>query len=337
MPGKRLLAFNNLFFSGCLLLTTLHSLAQEWGMPEGAERTFLGGLCLHTDSLQASYLMGTYYAFADKVIKGQGSYEASKSFTDHRRQGFWFRADYRLAPHFTVGLTLPYHTSFIRLSNAPGKKYFQRGISEIRIRAGFDKHGSRTAFFAGLSSGLPVQEGRMSFTSPEIPLGNDAYWNVGVEAGVSYFAPSGVGIMFHAGMIVRMAQSGYVYWSDTLDPMLGPAFNSIQATIDRRDYFQTTVAFRIPLGEFYGVGGYNFYLEWPDFADNITPLQTPEVLALVKATMGSGVVLHAPVAGVFTTWGPFQVGLLGKAYVAGKGGIAENSVTLMVRYQVKTR
>lgn len=337
MAPKLVSGFIKRWFSGFLLLVAIFVKGQEWGIPEGAERTFMGGLCLHTDSLKASYLMGTYFAFADKAFEGEGSYEASKTFSDLRRQGFWFRADYRLARHFTVGITLPYHTSTINLSNHPPKKYFQRGISEIRIRAGFDKHWTRTAFFAGLSSGLPVQEGRMSFTSPEIPLGNDAYWNVGVELGVSYFGPSGFGILLHSGMTIRMAQAGYVYWSDTLDSLLGPAFNSIQATIDRRDYFQTTVALRIPMGRFIGVGGYNFYLEWPDYADNIAPLQTPEVLALVKATMGSGVVLHAPVAGILTTWGPFQVGLLGKAYVAGKGGIAEYSVTLMVRYQVITR
>ncbi|MGC8866367.1 MAG: hypothetical protein ACP5O2_11680 [Bacteroidales bacterium] len=335
MPVKRFADNFKRWLSGLLLVASLHSMAQEWGIPEGVECTFVGGLCLHTDSLQASYLMGTYFTFADRVLAGEGSYEASKAFSEHQRQGFWLRADYRLARNFTVGITLPYHTSTIRLSNQPPKKYFLRGISEIRIRLGFDKHWTHISFFAGLSSGLPVQEGRMSFTSPEIPLGNDAYWNIGLEAGGQYLAHSGVGIILNAGLIIRMAQAGYVYWSDTLDPVLGPYYNSIQATIDRRDYFQTTLAIRIPMGRFYGVAGYNLFLEWPDYANNITPLQTPEVLALVQTALGKGTVLHASIAGIFTAWGPFQAGLLAKAYVAGKGGIAENSLSLMIRYQMK--
>lgn len=225
--------------------------AQEWAVPEGIERTFLGGLCIGGDSLGASYLLGTYYSFASRSFDGEGSFEASKNISDQRRQGLWLRADYSMGRNFTLGLTIPYYTSSVRLSQNPGKTYFQRGVSEIRMRAGYSHYWGRMAFFAGLSTGLPVQEGRTSFTSPEIPLGNDAYWNVGGEAGLSWFGEKGTGILLNAGLVLRMAQAGYLVWSDTLSSMLDAPFTSVQATIDRRDYFTLSAALRIPWGTFF--------------------------------------------------------------------------------------
>jgi hypothetical protein len=306
--------------------------AQEWAVPEGLERTFLGGLCIGNDSLRASYLVGTYYSFASRAFKGLGNYEASKNFSDYRRQGLWLRADYRLGHNLNLGLTIPYYISSIKLSNNPTKTFFQRGVSEIRMRAGYDIHRGRVAFFAGLSAGLPVQEGRISLTSPEIPLGNDAYWNLGCEAGISWFSKKEFGFLLHSSLNLRIAQSGYIVWSDTLRSLLGEPYSSIQATINRRDYFTTTASFRIPWEDYVIVAGYNFYYEWPDYADNIAPELTPEMLAWVKQVMGQRATLHGISAGVMTSWGPFQAGLIGKAYFAGRGGIAENSVSLMVRY-----
>lgn len=53
--------------------------------------------------------------------------------------------------------------------------------------------------------------------------------------------------------------------------------------------------------------------------------------------MGKGATLHGISAGVMTSWGPFQAGLIGKAYFAGRGGVAENYLSLMVRYLFKSQ
>ncbi len=310
--------------------------AQEWSVPEGSDRTFLGGLCLHIDSMKASYMVGTYYSFASRAFEGYGNYEASKNFSEYRRQGLWLRTDYHLIDHFTLGMIIPYYTSSIKLSNNSNKTYFQRGISEIRLRMGYNNKWKGVNVYAGLSTGLPVQEGRQSMTSPEIPIGNDAYWNVGLEAGLSLTNEKGIGVMLHASIVARMAQSGYVVWSDTLSEILGISYSSIQATIDRRDYVTATAAMHIPWGAYQLLAGYTFYYEWPDYAHNLAPMQTPAIYAWVKQIMGADAYLHALSAGILTYWGPFQIGFLGKAYVIGKGAIAENSLSLMFRYTLKT-
>lgn len=313
------------------------TIAQEWAIPEGLMRSFLGGLCINHDSLRASYLVGTYYSFVTHSFKGLGNYEASKNFSDYRRQGLWLRADYRLGHNLNLGLTIPYYVSSIKLTNNPTKTHLQRGISEIRMRAGYDMQWGRIAFFAGLTTGLPVQEGRKSITSPEIPLGNDAYWNVGCEAGISWFSNRGFGFLLHSGLNLRIAQAGYIVWSDTLSKILGEPYSSIQATIDRRDYFTTTASCKISSGSYVILAGYNFYYEWPDYADNIAPVISPEMREWVKQVMGKSAILHGISAGVISTWGPFQAGLIGKAYIAGEGGLAENSLSLMIRYLINSQ
>ena len=319
-----------------LLIFPLIFVAQGHGIPTGLERMFMQGSCI-TDSIDNAIIhTGFFISHSGSAFNGNGKYESSLNFSDYYRLGTWFSIDRRLYKKISVGFTIPYIYLTVKRNTTyyPAGTFSSRGIPEVKLRIGYASQHKKLEYYTGIFTGIPVQKGKSAFASPEIYIGNDSFWNLGIDAGFSYRPQPVFGVYTDVVALYRVPRNGTLIAENQALIASSDAFSSFQASIGLRSFFTVNAGILFRLKLYNAALGYEFYGESADNISNVLPDGYLEETATLDQLKGARAWSHSITAGVTRKLANIKVGLMFKTSVNGSSTFNEKMLMFMAGFNL---
>ncbi len=314
-----------------LCLSPVWGYGQSHGLPSGLSTVFARFSCLDDSVENIAVYTGAFGSYTNSAFNGTSKYEATLDFSDYLRVGTFVSIDRRLYRNWTVGFTIPYILSSVYRTTSwyPADTYTQSGITEIKLRLGYNQQSRKIKFYTGVSTDLPLQKGRRAFTSPTISIGNDAFWAFGADAGIIRSLSANLKAFSSLELSLYVPKSGSLVEGSQAMILSSDSVQSIQAQIALRSWASFNVGFVLRSHNFDYSLAYELYAETADNIKQLIPAGFLEQTATLETMKGKPAWNHNLNFGLSTTIEGIRLGIVAKAAVAGHGTFDEKIVLLI--------
>ncbi|MDO9511062.1 MAG: hypothetical protein Q7J34_04840 [Bacteroidales bacterium] len=317
----------NILFALVFLLPALMH-AQGHGIPLSFTYLFFASDTSTVHGGSARIRMNTFYGFAAGTMGDVEKPETSQKFTNYNRLGFSFTIDRQLIKNIFVGFTIPYLQSNIeRLPGLyPGGNYTWQGVSEVRLRLGFEYKSKSKLWTILLHSGIPVDKGREGFFRPEVYIGHDGTWNIGLDYSLTWFLSNKFRFQLSSEAMMRIPKSGMIISGEPALIWTGNQVNAIQATINLRDYVTACAGIVYLQQPWTYTLAWESYYETADNAYGYSPAGLTQMEAFVQHELEHDALVHSVNVGLTRDFQKLHFGLYGRIPVDGYTAFRENMI-----------
>lgn len=317
-----------------LCVIPIWGFGQSHGLPTGLGSVLARFSCLDDSVDKISVYTGAFGSYTNSAFIGNSKYEAALDFSDYVRIGTFVSIDRRLYRNWTVGFTIPYILSSVYRSTSwyPADTYTQSGITEIKLRLGYNQQSRRIKFYTGVSTDLPLQKGRSAFTSPTISIGNDAFWAFGADAGIIGSLATKLKAFSSLELCLYVPKSGSLVEGGQAMILSSDSVQSIQAQIALRSWASFNVGFVLKSHNVDYSLAYELFAETADNIKQIIPAGFLEQTATLETMKGKPAWNHNLNIGLSTSIEGIRLGIVAKAAVAGHGTFDEKIILLIAGF-----
>ena len=316
------------------LLFSLSAWAQPTGLPSFPEQIWLKGGTKKDTTNAMMFTAGYFFFSAGKAFQGSGKYHAALPYHQYERSGGWLGMERPLYRKWSWKIVIPWFYSSVKRPGTGNKTmtYYQKGVSEIGLHLNYRYQSLRWKLYAGIQSGIPLQEGRLSFTHPSAPIGNDGYWNTGIEGGIHWRVNEDFDGFLNASFLYRIARSGALFEGDTAMILTDGKYASVQATLEPgwQAFAGAGWVMHTPVADW--IWGYEFFYEARDRASGILPFSTPVIESAIQRAMQGPAHTHNFLAGISHPTGPWNFGLVFRAAFRGESALSGKTLIFIIRF-----
>ena len=311
---------------------TIHG--QSFGIPAGMGSPFWNGFYTKDTTNCQNIRIAAFYSYANSAFEGKGNILSRQPFDELIRKGFFMNAKVPLYKNFSLGLLLPWYESQVKktVNSQEMRSYRNAEVSEIRLKAEYLYHFTETSVFLEISTGLPLRETRTSYISNKPPIGNDGYWNLGIQAAFMHKLSLNSQMFIHNEFLFRFPRSGAIFEGDTALILTNNRYNAIQATIYLHPYFTSQGGYVYKLNKLKIMVGYDYFYGWSDRAENILPEPDEKLNKIIFQAMGADAFIHSLCLGASYKSKNLQFDLSTRLAFFGKNALKENMLTFRTTY-----
>lgn len=185
-----------------------------------------------------------------------------------------------------------------------------------------------------LHTGIPVDKGREGFFQPEVFIGHDGAWNIGIDYSLVLLLNNRFRIHFSAEGIMRIAKTGMIIYGEPALAWTDNKFNAIQATVDIRDYITSSAGVIYVHKNWSYSMAFETYYETADNVYRYTPSGIFQMEAFVNHHIEHPGIIHSAIPGLFYRFDNLNLGLYGKIPLRGYTAFRENMFMFVLGFQI---